>query len=476
MDKFNNITPISVVAKDLSVSVAASRSPLGFLHPQRLKAVLSNINLTFSAGQLVGILGSSGSGKTTLLNALAGRTLRKHTEGTVEFDGKTTANLAYLQQSDHLMPYLTVRESLRYTARLRLSSTVPLPDKYSLVEQVILQLGLKECADTLIGDDWIKGISGGEKRRVSVGCQLLLNPSVIFMDEATTGLDSSTALNLIETLVTLARLGRTIFITIHQPRADIFNLFDSVILLSAGRTLYAGKGGGDILHYFNLKGFSCPLNSNPADFLIDITSVDNRSEDSEIETRKQVQVFACSWDAQVRDHTDINYQFHPILGTQQPNQDSQIIKPHQKGASSIQQFVIITERCWKNSLRDNLSLWGNLIEVVAVSIVFGLIFLKRPENVAGVLSIRAALYFICSMQNYLMVIFVVYKTCNSMKIYDRDRQDDMYGVIPYLLGTFIAQLPFNILFPVIYALITVFWDINFSTSCWDCERTIYGFI
>ncbi|KAJ2994375.1 hypothetical protein HDV02_001649 [Globomyces sp. JEL0801] len=232
---------------------------------------------------------------------MAGRAKNSIMTGDILFDGinpkqfHSNGNCGYVQQFDYLMPHLTVRETLMYTAELRLPSTMSIIEKRQSVESVILELGLKECADTVIGDSWVKGISGGEKRRVSVGCQLLLNPSILFLDEPTTGLDAYSSHNLIETLKSLADRGRTIFITIHQPRSDIFNIFDSVILLAKGNMVYAGPAGTTIMNYFENLGFACPLNINPADYIIDITSVDGRTEEDKSFTETRVSKLIQDW-------------------------------------------------------------------------------------------------------------------------------------------------------------------------------------
>lgn len=127
---------------------------------------------------------------------------------------------AYVMQQDVLLPRLTVRETLQYSAELRLPSGTTAEERGRVVEEIILQLGLKECAETPIGDSIHKGCSGGEKRRVSIGVQLLSNPSVLFLDEPTTGLDATSAFQLVRTLKNLAKRGRTIITTLHQPRSE----------------------------------------------------------------------------------------------------------------------------------------------------------------------------------------------------------------------------------------------------------------
>eukprot|EP00842_Homolaphlyctis_polyrhiza_P000736 jgi/Hompol1/1663/HPOL_002739-RA len=474
MDHFNAVRPLAVSVKDLSVSIVTPQPLLDKLRskpPPTPFGALSHVTLDVAPGQVIAIMGASGSGKILFDN---------NPPKTFYENG----SVGYVQQHDHLMPYLTVRESLRYCAELRLPGEMPIADKFQLVEEVILELGLKECADTIIGDDWRKGISGGEKRRVSVGCQLLLNPSVIFMDEPTTGLDSFTSFNLIETLVNLSRRGRTIFVSIHQPRSDIYKLFDSIIVLSKGRTVYAGQGGERAIEYFDQMGHPIPQAANPADAIIDICSIDNRDAIAEEKTRVAVNRLVTEWDALVAagKHKQFEYSLRPEVekiqrrsldaAAQQP--ESSCIVMHatrvtdsnrgvtgstrslasnskKPGAGFIAQCSILTRRAWKNLLRDNLSLWGNLIEVVTFGFLVGAVFFQLQETLPGVLSRRAALYITASIQTYLMLIFVIYKLCNDMKVFDRERADYMYGVVPYLFSQFTSQLPFNVLFPLVYS-------------------------
>lgn len=236
------------------------------------------------------------------------------------------------------------------------------------------------------------GISGGEKRRVSVGCQLLLNPSLIFMDEPTTGLDAFTSHNLIETLVNLSRRGRTVFISIHQPRSDIFKLFDSVILLSKGQLIYSGPGREQMIKYFSALDYDIPQDVNPADFFIDISSIDVRDASRERKTNEQVDALIQAWkqysaktslpttetpeppnsaNRKVAPSADIEMAQIPTNST---STESSI--PVLQSAGFVLQTMILMRRSFKNLLRDNLALWGNLFEVLLVASVFGAIFYK----------------------------------------------------------------------------------------------------
>ncbi|KAJ3050566.1 hypothetical protein HDU99_008632, partial [Rhizoclosmatium hyalinum] len=156
--------PIGFTVRDLTVSITSS---------QRKLYILQDISINVPAGTVLGIMGASGSGKTTLLSVLAGKAVGLDVNGNVLFNGNSPKPfqerglVAFVPQQDYLIPYLTVRETLRFAARLKLPKTMKISEKYATVETVIAQVGLVDCSDSIIGDSWRKGISGGEKRRVS---------------------------------------------------------------------------------------------------------------------------------------------------------------------------------------------------------------------------------------------------------------------------------------------------------------------
>lgn len=201
---FRAVNPVDVQVRNLSV-LLDTVPPLwetppsqlwnrlrGKPPPETAKTILDGVNADMPSGSLTAIIGSSGSGKTSLLNVMARRmgSNQLKISGATTFNGDADINhisSAYVMQQDILIPTLTVRETLRYSADLRLPPPATQDERHSIVEQVILELGLKECADTRIGNNMHKGCSGGEKRRTSIGVQMLANPSVLFCDEPTTG-------------------------------------------------------------------------------------------------------------------------------------------------------------------------------------------------------------------------------------------------------------------------------------------------
>ena len=223
-------------------------------------------------------LGGSGSGKTTLLNAIAHRLAGLPiTDGHIAFQrsrphsldspailgqAELKRRIGFVRQQDHLVACLTVRETLSYAARLRLPKSLTKETIRLIVEETIDELGLRDAADTVVGGPLRKGISGGEKRRLSIGCVLVTLPSVLILDEPTSGLDAFTSYLLLQTLSHLARRGRTVIVSIHAPRSDAFPLFDRITLLSKGQVVYSGARGS-CLPWFKGLGHQVDRGVNP---------------------------------------------------------------------------------------------------------------------------------------------------------------------------------------------------------------------
>ncbi|KAI0787590.1 hypothetical protein C8Q74DRAFT_1252688 [Fomes fomentarius] len=253
------------------------------------RPILSSISGCAKPGQLLAIMGASGAGKSTFLDILA----RKNKKGMV--GGKTLVNgreiadadfkkvMGFVDQEDTLMSTLTVYETVLYSALLRLPREMSLEAKKYRTLETMNELGILGIKDSRIGDTGRRFISGGEKRRVSIACELVTSPSILFLDEPTSGLDAYNALSVVDSLVSLARdYNRTVVFTIHQPRSNIVSLFDQLIVLAQGKLIYSGEAD-KVTDYLAEVGHPCPLGFNVADFLIDLTmqaGMEPRSLDS----------------------------------------------------------------------------------------------------------------------------------------------------------------------------------------------------
>ncbi|GIY31793.1 ABC transporter G family member 25 [Caerostris darwini] len=236
------------------------------------RTILSNVTGFAKSGELVGIMGPSGSGKTTLLNTIGGYCYIK--EGSITVNGiRLTKSLrkkliSYVLQNDIFLKNLTVRDILMFYTQVSLPSSMSQNEKLSILQTIAESLNLENCLDTDMGKGGIGGISGGERRRLSIACALIRSPPILILDEPTTGLDSYTAYSVVETLRNYATKNhKAVVMTIHQPSSEIFQQFDRILLLNKGEVAYWGKPL-EVVPYFAGFDIKIESNYNPADFML----------------------------------------------------------------------------------------------------------------------------------------------------------------------------------------------------------------
>lgn len=243
------------------------------------RQILSSVNGMVRPGEMLAVMGASGAGKTTLLDILARKNKRGFSQGDIYINGEKYTDsefrnvIGFVDQDDALFPTLTVHETIMDSALLRLPKDMSLIAKEQRVEDVEKQLGIFNIRNQLVGSEEVngRGISGGERRRVGIACELVTSPSILFLDEPTSGLDSFNAYNVVDCLVNLVKTyNRTVIFTIHQPRSNIVARFDQLILLAQGHVVFSGPFSS-CQNFFDGIGYPCPAGFNIADFLIDLT-------------------------------------------------------------------------------------------------------------------------------------------------------------------------------------------------------------
>lgn len=243
------------------------------------KRILHKISLTIPPGRLVAVMGSSGAGKSTLMDILTNSSLPTH--GSISWNGSPlnaeyNRRISFVHQEDLFFPYLTVEEHLNYQAELRLPSYYTKSHRTKFILKLIKIFGLEACMlhkiGGTLGQASIRGISGGERKRLSIATELMSNPSLVFLDEPTSGLDSYMAVAVISQMKSLTEVGRSVVCTIHQPSSDVFEMFDWVLLLSEGRLAFNGPRD-QIVPYFSRLNFKCPLDENPGDYIIRLLAI-----------------------------------------------------------------------------------------------------------------------------------------------------------------------------------------------------------
>jgi len=449
------------------------------------KTILNPVNATFNAGVLNVIMGPSGSGKTSLLNSMALR-LRNSVGTKYRPAGKLTFNGAVpsdsvirsvcsyvCQDDDALLPSLTVRETLRFAAGLRLPSFMSKEEKNRRAEDVLLKMGLKDCADNLIGGELVKGISGGEKRRVSIAVQVLTDPRILLLDEPTSGLDAFTANSIMEVLQGLANEGRTLILTIHQARSDLFREFGNVLLLARGGSQVYSGPGKDMLGYLARHGYECPTHTNPADFALDMITIDLQQEGRELESRKRVQKLIDHWKEESSSTNEKPAGILDEVTKDAPEQHStqntthrrsfnkaNLSTPAELGALIRKRAPITTalplllHRATINTYRQPELIVARLMQVIGLALVLALFFAPfdndyySVQNRMGFVQEIGAFYFVGMLQNT-----AIYP--NERDVFYREDDDGVYSVHAFLAAYTILEVPFEIISCMIFGVLGV---------------------
>ena len=245
--------------------------------------LLSSVTGIIRPGTKTLLIGPYRSGKTTLMELLTGRKAftnsnTRFTSGLISVNGlhindcgEYLKHVAYVPQQDVHMPTLTVRQALMFSANMRLPPSVSAEEKEKIVEDVIDRMGLREAADVLTGNQILRGISGGQKRRLTIGCELVIQPKFICLDEPTNGLDSSTAMQTLIYLSELAESGTSVVCTLQQPSFEQYEQFDNVIVMTDRKIMFAGRREKVVDYFENTLGCrKMKTSENPADFITEM--------------------------------------------------------------------------------------------------------------------------------------------------------------------------------------------------------------
>ncbi|CAM6030712.1 unnamed protein product [Sphagnum balticum] len=287
--------PTAVVASSAAVSASsATAAAMAMAPPPHSRLLLDHVSGEARDGEILAVMGPSGSGKSTLIDALAQRI--ESLEGRITLNSTHVSNRlfrsisAYVMQDDLLFPMLTVKETLMFSALFRMPRTQSTAKKRARVMQLLDQLGLVQVADTIIGDEARRGVSGGERRRVSIGIDIIHDPLLLFLDEPTSGLDSTSAYMVVRTLQKIAKTGSIVILSIHQPSFRILGLVDRLILLAFGQKVYGGPPA-ELHTYFHSFGRPVPQHENSTEHALDLIQELHNSQGGV----KQLVEFCNSW-------------------------------------------------------------------------------------------------------------------------------------------------------------------------------------
>lgn len=418
------------------------------------KELLKGIDGFVEPSRMLAIMGPSGCGKTTLLNTLSGRQ-----PGSVKVTGDLLVNghksslafgrSAYVTQDEMMIGTLTVRESLVYTALLRLPASMSSQDKEARADEVLAELGLADAGDTLIGNWFLKGISGGQKRRLAIAAELLTHPTLLFLDEPTSGLDAAAAYIVMSNIAKLAARGRTILSVIHQPSSETFDLFDQLCLLSGGRTVYFG-GARSALETFERAGLPCPALRNPTDHFLHVINEDFGDQDTAGDVAKLVK----EYDASIKTGVQEKVAILSVMGDK--------YEGNRNDASPVYQTLILTKRSFVNNTRNIGLFWLRLIMYLMLSVCIGTIYLRLGFSWKDSYSRTACMFFVVAFLTFMAIAgFPAF--AEDMAVFMRERQNGYYGVSAFVISNTVASAPFLFLISISSSS-TIYWLVALNAS------------
>eukprot|EP00250_Pteridium_aquilinum_P019926 c24628_g2_i1 orf=259-2232(+) len=435
--------------RDLSVNIPGG----GHGQPRFL---LQNVSGYAEPGSLLAIMGPSGCGKTTLLNALAGRLGTATIDsGEILANGRqqrlSYGNSAYVTQDDSLIATLTTYETLVYSAHIQLPDSMSAFEKQCRVQRSICEMGLQQCADTLVGGWYIRGLSGGQKRRLSIAIETLKQCPLLFLDEPTSGLDSAAAFHVVKRLCKLSRSGRTLLVSIHQPSSEVFELFHHLCLLSSGQTVYFGERL-KAQQFFEDAGFSCPPFRNPSDHFLWIINSDfeetddnddeemgNGTINNSLKSQTLIRAYATS---------DIRRVISMTIQQASQKKGEVIDKGDASRVSSIKQTFYLTSRSFTNMRRDIAYYWFRLFVYVILSICVGTIYYKVGYSFDAIQARAGMFIFVTAFLTFMGIVSFP-SFIEDMKIFTRERLNGHYGVGVFVMANFLSAFPFVVLLAVL---------------------------
>ncbi|VEU24009.1 DEKNAAC105161 [Brettanomyces naardenensis] len=403
-------------------------------------------------GTLTALMGESGAGKTTLLNVLSQRVDFGVVTGDFlvngcPLDSSFERRTGYVQQQDLHIVELTVRESLRFVAKLRRPASVPEAEKLDYVEKIMRILHMEEYADAIAGEAGY-GLNVEQRKKLSIATELVTKPSLLlFLDEPTSGLDSQSAWAIVQVLRQLAKAGQAILCTIHQPSATLFEQFDRLLLLQkGGQTVYfgdVGKKSQTVLDYFESHGArKCSPEENPAEYMLEVIGagatavVDEDWNGIWVDSNEYNQVTK-----------EVNDLFHEKRQVQSSDEDlfkSKFAMPY------AYQLVTVLGRTWTQFHRDVNYIRSKMMLLVMGGLLHGFSFWKVKHTSVGMQNTMFA-NFMAVVVCAPITLQLMARAIKSRELFEvRESKSNTFHWSALLLSQFLVEIPYSILFSTFY--------------------------
>ncbi|CAH0714161.1 unnamed protein product, partial [Brenthis ino] len=499
--------PVDLAFTDLTYKVQEGRK-------SNVKTILKSVSGRLRSGELTAIMGPSGAGKSTLLNILTGYKT-SGMEGSITINGMER-NLSsfrklscYIMQDNQLHGNLTVEEAMAVATALKLPSATTRADKEEVIQEILETLGLSEHHKTMTSN-----LSGGQKKRLSIALELVNNPPIMFFDEPTSGLDSSSCFQCISLLKTLARGGRTIICTIHQPSARLFEMFDHLYTLADGQCVYQGSTGR-LVEWLGSLNLQCPSYHNPASFIIEVScgeygdntgklvrAIENGKNDirngkplptlPEYNNKKDMEKSVNKeWNkndaSQVQEKVlDVPNGANGANGANIQNgllqyaaneiakgkNDALVVQvdtekqdnaevallgtdgsPRRYATSELTQFWVVLKRTLLFSRRDWTLMYLRLFAHILVGFLIGALYYDIGDDGSKVLSNLGFLFFNMLFLMYTSMTITILSFPLEMPVLIKEHFNRWYSLRSYYLAITVSDIPFQAIFCIIYVVI-----------------------
>ncbi|XP_059049583.1 ATP-binding cassette subfamily G member 4 [Achroia grisella] len=432
---------------DISFTNITCTVSLGF--NKGSKQILHSVNGRFRPRKLIAIMGPSGAGKSTLLDVLSGYRI-SGVGGAVYINGrgrimKNFKKMScYIQQDDRLQGLLTVGENMALAADLKLPTTMDVYDKGEVIENILSNLGLYEHINTRGSQ-----LSGGQKKRLSIALELINNPLIMFLDEPTTGLDSSSCTQVVQLCQKLAHQGRTIVCTVHQPSASLFRVFDHVYVLAAGQCLYQGTTE-KLVPYLENARIPCPIYHNPADYVIELASGEYGEDKIKYLKSKTDNGRSLEWldEPDTIPSMEALRKLHPLCELRNLDPGSSVEETSQWNQGSV-----LIRRGFLKAKRDSTMTHLRVMVNIVVGLMLGVLFINAGNEGSRVLDNYNLLFAILMhhMMSPMMLTILTFPA--EMSILSKEHFNRWYSLGSYYVSITIVDLPISVVSCALFSVI-----------------------
>jgi ATP-binding cassette, subfamily G (WHITE), eye pigment precursor transporter len=420
------------------------------------REILRGLSGTALPSRTLAIMGSSGAGKTTFLNAISDRLASggnlkltgTRQLGEIEFHRDFRKLMGFVTQDDVISALDTPASALRFSIRIRSGTDVEKTQQR--VEETLTELNLTHCRDTVVGiPGLVAGLSGGERKRCNIGIELITDPKVLLLDEPTSGLDSVTSVKIVALLNELARKGRTIIFTIHQPTAEVLSFFDDLMLMAQGKVVFHGASSAAV-DYFSSIGYTCPETYTPTDYFMTLL------QDDEI-----APILVSRWDEHLTRHTgDRNTTPIELAHGEERELSSTLafMKKYvnKKGSTITIQAQELTYRAFSQVLRNKMYLFMTIVQALFFGLIAGLIFLRLGHDVQSMQDRIGVLFMVVANRAFSTAMGMINTFPRDKAVFIREQQAAAYSPLLYYISKYVSELPVQLLGSMLEAVLVYF--------------------